>query len=352
VSWSRRRSRGAWVVLCVIASLVFAAGAARAAAAAPELVILLEPSDVSPAAAQSLRRIKDEVAADRFNVVVAAADTGTGAVPSTWGSGRGSLILLFGDPKTGRAELCVVSRTNTHTAVRRAVVVDAPEKMPEVLASRALELLRATALELSVDVSEAAAPPKQARPTPGGTQRATATAGASQESAPVSVDSGLVVIQSLKGPPPSLAPLLRVGLRLATWAELRTSVAGWGTRPRVETPYGSASVSQSFFLLDFATRLSARAALRPFASLGGGLLHVGISGEGVAPYVGQHGQQWSAAIDGGIGVALAFRSRAAAVVEVHCLVASPHPSIRFIDSVPATIGYPSLMLTLALQVLP
>jgi hypothetical protein len=33
-------------------------------------------------------------------------------------------------------------------------------------------------------------------------------------------------------------------------------------------------------------------------------------------------------------------------------VASPHPSIRFVDSVPATMGYPSLMLTLALQVTP
>jgi hypothetical protein len=352
VRWSSDGARNTRVAFWVMASLVFAAGGARATTATPELVILLEPSDASPAATQSLQRIKDEVAADRFDVVVATADTAAGAVPSTWGSGRGALIVLFGDPKTGRAELCVVSRTNEHTAVRRAVVVDAPEKMPEVLASRALELLRATALELSVDAAVTAARPEQARPTPSDAQRATPTAAPREESASVSVDTGLVIIQSLKGPPPSLAPQLRLGLRLGTWVELRTSVAALGTRPRVETRYGSASVSQSFLLLELATRLPNRGALRPVASLGGGLLHVGISGEGVPPYVRHNGERWSAAIDAGVGVALALRSRSAAVAEVHCLLASPHPSIRFIDSVPATIGYPSLILTLALEVLP
>jgi hypothetical protein len=105
-------------------------------------------------------------------------------------------------------------------------------------------------------------------------------------------------------------------------------------------------------LIEAATRLTDRGALRPLLSLGGGLLHVGISGSGTAPYVGQSAERWSASVDGGVGLALAVRSRAAVVAELHCLLASPHPSIRFMESVPARIGYPSLMLTLALQVMP
>jgi hypothetical protein len=335
----------------MIASLVFAVGAARAAAPPPGLVVLLEPADASPAARQSLRRIKDEVAADRFDVIVATADA-TGTVSPTWSAERGALIVLFGDPTTGRAELCVVSRANERSAVRRAIVVDVPEKMPEVLALRALELLRATALELSVGAEQAAAPTKQGQPIPDGRPRTATRARSAEESAPFSVDLGLVLIQSLKGPPPALAPILRLGLRVATWLELRTSVAGLGTRPRVETPYGSASISQSFLLLEVATRLTDRGVLRPLASLGGGLLHVGVSGSGAGSYVGRNDEQWSASVDGGVGLALAVRSHAAVVAELHCLLASPHPSVRFIDSVPATIGYPSLMLTLALQVMP
>jgi hypothetical protein len=332
-------------------SLLFAAGVARGAPAATDLVILLEPADASPATLRSLRRIKDEVSADRFEVVIATPETATSAVSATWNGSRGALILLLGDPSTGRAELCVVSRTNKRTAVRRAIVTDTPETMPEVLASRALELLRATALELSLD---SPAPPKSAepRPRPPDEVRPAAPAPTAEEPTPVLVDTGLALIQSLNGPPPSLSPILRLGVRVATWLDVRASASGLGTRPRVESPYGSATVSQSFLLLELATQLTRRGALRPMASVGGGLLHVGISGEGTPPYVGRDAHQWAASIDGGVGLALPFRSHAALVAELHCLLASPHPSVRFVDIKPATIGYPSLMVTLALRVMP
>jgi hypothetical protein len=58
------------------------------------------------------------------------------------------------------------------------------------------------------------------------------------------------------------------------------------------------------------------------------------------------------AADGGVGIALAIGSRAAVVTELHALVASPHPVVRFVDTRAATIGYPSLILTLTLQVAP
>jgi len=90
----------------------------------------------------------------------------------------------------------------------------------------------------------------------------------------------------------------------------------------------------------------------PFVSIGAGALNVAVSGRGEGQYEGRAPQRWSAAFDGGIGVALVVRSRAALVTELHALVAAPHPVVRFADTRAATIGYPSLILTLALQVAP
>lgn len=68
------------------------------------------------------------------------------------------------------------------------------------------------------------------------------------------------------------------------------------------------------------------------------------------PYEGRELEQWSAAFDGGVGVGFAVSSRAALVTELHALLASPHPVVRFVDTRAATIGYAAVMLTLALQV--
>ena len=131
-------------------------------APAAETVILLQPTAASPAFRRSLARIRDELSADRFHVVLAD--------PSTAGDAGAVIESAARDGTTARpwpcsairkraqAELCVVRRAAGRTAVRRAiVVVDDPERMPEALATRALELLRATALELSIAGSSSAA---------------------------------------------------------------------------------------------------------------------------------------------------------------------------------------------------
>ena len=157
---------------------------------------------------------------------------------------------------------------------------------------------------------------------------------------------------SVEGPPPAVAPVGRVGLRLSEWAWARVSVAGWGSRPRVDTPYGSAALSQTMALFEGAAVFRRGKRIRPTLSLGAGVLHVAVAGTGAAPYEGREPQRWSAAFDGGVGVAFAVGSRAALVTELHALVAAPHPVVRFADTRAATIGYPSLILTLALQVAP
>ena len=319
-----------------------------------DTVFLLQPAAASPAVRRSLARIADELSADRFHVVLADRDTAGGPGPviesATRAAEAGTALVLFGDPDTGQAELCIVRRSDRRTVVRRATVIaDDPERMPDALARRALELLRATALELSIGIEPAPGPKAPEHSESDVRPNVSAPAA---PSAAVTVDLGVATWASIDGPPPAVAPVGRVALRLSDWAWARITAAGLGTRPSVETVYGSATLAQTVALAEAVAVFRGDKRLRPFASIGAGALNVAVSGVGAGQYEGRTPQQWSAAFDGGVGVALVLRSRAALVTELHGLVAAPHPVVRFADTRAATIGYPSVILTLALQVAP
>jgi hypothetical protein len=334
------------------------AGASAQTAPGTETVILLQPVTASPAVRRSLARIRDELSADRFHVVLAdsstAGDPGAVIESAARAVDSGTVLVLFGDPETGQAELCVVRRAARRTAVRRAtVVVDDPERIPEALAARALELLRATALELSIEVAGAARAQEPPQPrTEAAIRPSVVPPAPPAEAAIVTVDMGIGMWNSVEGPPPAVAPVGRIGLRLLEWAWARVSVAGLGSRPRVDTSYGSAALSQTMALFEGAAIFRRGKRIRPTLSVGAGVLHVAVVGTGAAPYEGREPQQWSAAFDGGVGVAFTVGSRTALVTEVHALVASPHPVVRFVDTHAATIGYPSVIVSLALRVAP
>ncbi len=340
--------RGAVLLLLMLNS----SGASAKTAPAAETVILLQPTTASLAVRRSLARIRDELSADRIHVVLADSSTADEANAVTEGAARdaegGTILTLFGEPETGRAELCVVMRA----VVRRAtIVVDDPELMPEALAARALELLRATALELSIEIEHAPGSQEPPEPRPEADLPPRPSPRAAAPETPIVVAAmGVGIWNSIEGPPPAVTAFGRVGLRLSDWAWARVGVAGLGSRPRVESAYGSATLSLSMALAEFAAVFRHDKRVRPTLSLGAGVLNVAVVGTGAAPYEGRGPQRWSAAFDGGVGVAFAVGSRAALVTELHALLASPHPVVRFVDTRAATIGYPSLILTLALQV--
>ena len=358
-----RRTRAGTACLASGAALLLVVGGSHATAQttpASEKVILLRSSAASPMARRSVARIRDELSADRFEVTVAdsravgdPSDVITG-VPA--GGDVASVLVMFGDPESGPVELCVVRRVARRTAVRRAAIavpVDDAEAVPELLAKRALELLRATALELSIETEPAPRAESPPEKRPDAAIRATlASPTPAEDAARFVVDMGAGVWSSVDGPPPAVAPVGRVGLRLSDWTWARVSVAGFGSRPRVDSAYGSASLSQTTALLECAAIFRRDKRVSPAFSVGAGVLHLAIAGTGAAPYEGRDTQRWSAAFDAGAGVGVAVGARAALVTELHALLASPHPVVRFVDTRAATIGYPSFILTLALRVAP
>jgi hypothetical protein len=137
---------------------------------------------------------------------------------------------------------------------------------------------------------------------------------------------------------------------LTGWLHARVSIMGLGSRPRIETDYGSATVSQSIGTVEAGAIWRRAKRVRPSVFLGAGVLHVSVLGAGHSPYEGREPDRWSVAFAGGVGVAFALRSQLALTTELAALMATPHPTVRFVDTKAATIGFPSLLLSLALQV--
>jgi hypothetical protein len=208
------------VAVAVAALLLSALVATGSARAAPGLVVLLEAGAGSAAQRRCLTRIREELLAGGFDVDVVDPGPSTDPVSVADAVSRqhGSVatIALLGDPDLGPAELWILDRIGARPEVRRIMVPrDDPDRIPEVLAIRTIELLRASALSLLVESSRPAppqpppaSPPSPPSPSPSPSPSATVPprpppvpVGHSPERRDsVGVEAGLAALASLDGP--------------------------------------------------------------------------------------------------------------------------------------------------------
>ena len=341
------------LVSWLVCSFILGALPLGSARAASGLVVLLEPSVATSGERRCLTRIREELLAGGFEV--ALVDPGPGADPISIAGAvqrqRGSVatIALLGDPELGPSELWILDRVGGQAEVRRiAAPTDDPAHVPEVLAIRTIELLRASALKLLVESSqpprvEAAAPtPVVAPPSPP----------PPPAPAPVPVlrlEAGLALWQSVGGPGPAALPTARLRLTLQAPLFVRLTLAGLGSRPRVTTAEGSAEVEQDLGLVEIGVAFRRQRRLSPFVSVGGGALHVGSAGDGIYPYRGIDDSRWAGLVAGGVGLVVALGGRAAMSFEVQAALAAPHPAVQFSGADAATIGRPALLATWTLM---
>ncbi|WP_438032468.1 hypothetical protein [Sorangium sp. So ce204] len=336
--------------------------ASPAASGEPARVVLVRPGAADPSISEALIRIRGELVADGFDVeVLDAAQSAASAPRPTMDdagqqAGSAALIGLFLAPDGQAAELWVVDPRTHETLVRRIDTRgEAREHIVEVLAVRAVELLRASLLELLMSSQRAAAPAPAAAPPPSEvSQQAPRQADRSLDPPRRSmwgVELGGGLLASPGGVGPAL--LLVARLRFAPLGpigplEARLSFAGLGTAPRVAGPQGSATVQQRFGLVELAALPWPELRLRPRFSVGLGALHVAVDGEASWPYRGVHSGRWAFAADAGAGVELGIVRRLDVVVEAHALVAHPYPVVRFVETEAARGARPALLGSLSL----
>jgi hypothetical protein len=253
------------------------------------------------------------------------------------------------------AELWVVDRMTGKTLVRH-VRADpkAAARIPEVLSVRAVELLRASFLELAITSRPGAKPPEEPPPVPvAPVVTRWATEPFEDPDWVWAVEAGGGALDGASFLPDRVGsefvPIARLQRALGEGFCARATFAGLGTEARVNTPGGYADVSQSVVLAEAVVRFRRGRRFEPILSLAAGTLRVSAQGHHSAPYDSAAGTHWSFAGGAGFGFRVPIRPRRFEVgVEIQALLAQPSPVVRFFDTELARAGRPTLLASVTL----
>ena len=319
----------------------------RADAEAPR-VLLIRPPSAGPAVKAALVRVQGELVADGFAVVsVEAAEGTTSAMAMSQAEEQASAttVGLFLNADGSSAELWVVDTLTKKTVVRHVNTAGREQSaLPEELAVRTVELLRASLLELAVQQKHAA------RNAPSPRQRATDWAMRPLASArPLwGIETGAAMLWSPGQLDPAFLSVARGRVAVTPALHVRLSFVGLGTHPRVSGTGGSAAIAEWCGLAELLLVPFQRFALHPLFSLGAGAFHSSVNGDANAPYLGLQDAQWAFVADAGVGTALRLASRLELALEGHAQWVTPQPVVRFVTDDAAKLGQPSVVGSLSL----
>jgi len=340
----RPRALG-WTGLVLVTGIV---AAAPRAAATPSVAIAVDALDdvVAIRLGAELRELGFAVA-----IVQAPEAAPSRELLEATARDRGAVAAFRIVRSRSGVEVWIFDRLTGKTVLREVIVGEErePTARAALIATRAVELLRASLLELAaphqvltdMEVPRAAralvAPPRRKRRRPGFVLTLTA---------------GPAAAVSPGGVGPSLHALVELGARLSPTLRASVVVALPVAVDTVEADSGRAAVAP--FLAGAALTLS----LRPFtpwlrSTLRAGLGAAFLRMEGETPVDGAVGltdttaSLWPFA---GGAVRLALGRRAALVAAVDLGLALPQPVIRFLDEQVAFWGMPLFLGTLALEI--
>ena len=336
-----------------LAVLLMAGVAAAAKAPAPR-VVLVRPPAAPPSVAEALVRLRGELLAAGFEAEVVELPLDANVreslerltPPARNGASATALVAVVASADPGSAELWVIDRVTGKTVVRRvnAGTADA-SRAAEVLAVRAVELLRASFLELAVPPANGAGPRVPAAPA----VERWATAALEERDWTWAIEAGGGTALSVGGPWNAFMPVARLDRALGRRFCVRVAFAGLGTSASVPATSGSAEVTETVMLAEALVRFRRGRRLEPLISAGAGALRTTAEGQESTPLTGTGGSRWSAAGDLGLGLRVPLLGhRFEMGVEAHALFAQPYPAVTYMGQQFALVGRPTVLVTLTL----
>ncbi|MCL2447613.1 MAG: hypothetical protein FWD17_01560 [Polyangiaceae bacterium] len=323
---------------------------APATATAAGTLIVVPREAPARSDAETMQRVRGELAADGFEVVVIdRIDTDRVAALARLGRETGTTVCggVFVDAARG-IDLVLVDPATGRSATRHLEGGSgSPAPAPEVIARRAVDLLRVSLVDFLVESLRTAKRERTPQSVPPAEVHVQ-TAHAPETARHWAIEAGVGLLAGLGGVGPAVSPITRVRFAPAPPWQLRLTVGWLGSEPRVDGPGGSASIQQGVAVVEGALEMAHTRWLRPIVSAGAGVYYAGADGTGTATSHGEHASALALALDAGLGGAVPLLPRLDAVVEAHAIVATPGLAVRFVDTDVARIGRPSILLTLTI----
>jgi hypothetical protein len=319
--------------------------------------------------------MRAELKASGFDVVEVQGTTGVDPRALVEGAVEGArpfatVLILHGGTGT-TAEIWVADHLTSKTLVRRVQAEPSSgARAPSALAIHALELLRASLLEVTPGEPAPTLPPAVAPPVPPEVSRWVAepppnpasvetkgttpaettenpakeareerdTAERTQPAAPSApwphlvgrwtLEAGGAAFGSPGGLTASAAPMVRAMVGLTPSFGVRLTIVAPAFGPEVRANAGSASVSQELgtvaaaYVVELAPRW-----LGAIVSLGAGAYHLHVRGTATPPNLAESSDAWAALFDASAGLAFRLLPRVAIIADTHALLAAPRPEV-------------------------
>jgi len=328
------------------ALLVLLAGS-QALAEYRHRILLLERAQSDDAGHEVLTRVRAELSAAGFDVVVQPApDPDPKAAVESAGRELHPASVLLVEPQTEGAELWLADRMLRKTVVLRLRAEPDPSQDAARIAVQAVELVKARLAELAVTREhEAARPivvPSPPPPPPAPEQRG----------ARPNLTVGLALLEGFQKNPSTVAPVVRLGVALPeAWTgevlalDLRGTFVGLGRAARIEQGPGAATLRHTAVALDLVVRFLPRRPVQPFVGLGAGLLALDVAGVAPDPYRNASGRTLSGLVNASGGIWLKPLSHVGLVVEAQLMEAWSKTVVRIAGEEAAEVAVPLLVLS-------
>lgn len=334
-------------------ALVAGAAAARAQDGRP-VVVLVRPAISSPMIDEMLGRTQAELAASGFEARIVTGVPGEAPRRSVEQADADAIAAIAVVDPAGDAtvEVWVDDRLSGKVSIRPLVARETDEhKAAAVLAIQAVELLRASLVEIArADPEEPApaAPPPRDTPPAAAVAFARGPEGASPR-AELSLAAGPAGILTFDPVLPQLAPSLALALTTPGGLGGRLRWVGPGLGPDLDVEAGEVAVST--WLLTGGALLAPRTTGRwfGFAAVDAGVLRLTAEGTLAPPATGRSGSSIAAAFLAGGGGGLRLTDHVAVVAEAQLLLTAPRVSIEVGGQTVATAGRPDALMSLGLQ---
>jgi hypothetical protein len=337
-----------------LALLLLAGAASTAAAPARSRVAVVRPPADDEVSGLVTTRILAELSAAGFDVVEidAPPDTSSRAVVEA----PSKAVATFAVERVGNrpaVDVWLADQITGKTTVRRLdLQIGASDRAVAILAIRAVELLRASLLEIVV-------PAKAEADNSPDTVPADVATFVRDTSTPVrqtprgllegvGIEMDAAVIHGFSGIGPSAGLALRGSWGVHKGFAARITLAGLEVGPTLRAPGGAATYGQEIGTVEGVYFASVAGPLSAFASAGAGVSRFHVKGSADSPNTPASADLWSPVATLGGGAGLRIAPGAAAILSLNGVLTLRRADVDIAGHVAATTGQPSLFATLGL----